>query len=264
MKIFKIRSFLFSAGLVHLILSPVWLLAEDFSYRVNLALFSEDQFFWPEIKAGLKPDLQEGIKIGVLPLLIKDYAESIPCDSCHRLSANGMEFYLENYFKDKLAGRFPKAKIELLAPHLALIENRKMNLMRALDSLVLPWEKWFPDSSEELIYRPKDKMTSLENRKRLDQIGGLLDQNYLLIPQRVHIFVKPILSNAHTGGFIWSFALVFWNVQKAQPEWAVEYSGEAQLMDLDKSLNNHLDKALGSAWDGLPKAFQALKEAEPR
>ncbi len=275
--------------------------ADDFTYHVRQAVFSDHQFFWPGLAEPVGKPAQEKlgaldkgignsreefdksgksgkgragsdavpVRLGVLPLRIVDYRESIPCDSCHRLSANAMEFYLENYLKDKLAGRFPTAKVELIAPHFALLQNRIMDLMAMLDSLDLPWARWFDDSAaraepEAVIYRPRDRMTSAATRKKLDHLGGILNQNYLLLPTKVDIRVTPLMSNTHTGGFDWKFGLVFWNVAQGRPEWALEYSGKASLMDLDKSLDTHLDKALGAAWDGLPGELAALRNSEPR
>ena len=139
--------------------------AQDFSYQIRKAIFSKRQFFWPGIQASEKSlplnliakskATSQPVRLGVLPINIRDYWESIPCDSCHRLSVNGMEFYLENYLKDKLGNRFPKAKIELIAPQFQLLENQKIDLLAYLDSLALPWAQWFPDSSEVLIYWPQ-------------------------------------------------------------------------------------------------------------
>ena len=248
--------------------------AQDFTFQIRKAIFSDRQFFWPDLQAPEKPSSGDraplpasglqSARLGVLPIRIRDYRETIPCDSCHRLSANGMEFYLENYLKDKLAGRFPKAKVELIAPHFQLIENQKLDLLAYLDSLSLPWGQWFPDSGETLVYRPRDRMVSPADRKRLDRLGGLLNQDYLLFPMKIDIHVTPFMSNGHTGGLAWEFGLVFWNVAKGRPEWAFLYAGKAAMMDLDKSLDTHLDKALGAAWDGLPSELNALWRSEPR
>lgn len=255
--------------------------AGDFTYQVRLAIFSDQQFFWPGLTAlqkthpssenASKLSLQENdsvskvfsAKLGVLPLEIKSYQESIPCDSCHRLSANGMEFYLENYLKDKLSNRFPKSQVDLVAPHFELLKKGKLDLMAILDSLTLPWSQWFPDSNENLIYRPRDRMLSSDIRKCLDQLGGRLNQDYLLLPTHVDIAITPLFSNTHTGGFSWTFGLVFWNVRQGRVEWALLYNGKARMMDLDQSLDAHLDKALGAAWDGLPAALNRLLSQEP-
>jgi hypothetical protein len=259
--------------LVALLVSPSQVLGEDFTYQIRLAIFSNRQFFWPGIRGKEIPDeqgkqtpqgsIESRLRIGVLPLRILNYWESLPCDSCHRLSANGMEFYLENYLKDKLANRFPKAQIELIAPHFQLLENRKLDLLACLDSLDLPWAQWFDDFNLPLVYRPRDRITSVSARKRLDGLGGLLHQDYLLLPTQVDIKVRPLISNGHTGGLAWSFGLVFWNVAEGKVEWALRYKGEAGLMDLDKSLDTHLDLALGNAWDRLPSELQSLWKAEP-
>jgi hypothetical protein len=258
------------------------------SFQIRKVIFSDQQFFWPQLESlpslpglhdpgqnanpkHLTPDSNPP-RLAVLPIRITNYRESIPCDSCHRLSANGMEFYLENYLKDKLAHRFPKAVVTLAAPHLSLLETQKLDLMGYLDSLELPWTKWFNEpkgefeaeaEAETFIYRPRDFMTSNQAKRRMDRIGGLLNQDYLLLPTQVAIEVKPVISNGHTGGLKLRFALVFWNVTKGAPEWAFKIFGETKFMDLDKSLDASLDKALGSAWDQLPGEFKAKVESEP-
>ncbi len=250
-------------GLLYLNIGWDFSRAEDFSYQIRTALFSNRQFFWPSLTPHDNP-IPSTLHLGVLPIHIQQYRESIPCDSCHRLSANGMEFYLENYWKDKLAGRFPNAQVELLAPHFKLVENQKLDLMALLDSLPFPWSKWFPDSTESLIYRPRDRMTNTKTRQALDRLGGLLNQDYLLITTGIDISIKPLISNGHTGGFNWKFDLIFWNVRESRVEWAMRYHGKAGFMDLDKSLDSHLDNAMGAMWDGLPRDLQALWTAEPR
>ena len=246
---------------------------------VRKAVFSDHQLFWPALEgkgkpaaAGMsklkpKPGKAAGkgvapIRIGVLPIAIKDYSESIPCDSCHRLSANGMEFFLENYFKDRLAARFPAAGIDLIAPNAALVEKR-LNLMAYLDSLNLPWDKWLADSGQQAVYRPRDRFTAPAARQRLDKLGGMLGAAYLLLPARVHIRVTPLASNMHTGGLEWGFDLVLWNVAAGAPEWAMQYREQDGGMDLDQSLETRLDKALGAAWDGMPAELTSLWASEP-
>ena len=91
-------------------------------FTVRKAVFSDRQFFWPQLAGQGRPALPEApapavkarsgpkaaggtqssgaARIAILPVTLKDYRESLPCDSCHRLSANGMEFFLENYLKE--------------------------------------------------------------------------------------------------------------------------------------------------------------------
>lgn len=236
--------------------------------EVRLAIFSRGQFFWPSLSATV-PTKDDSIKIGVLPIQIQKYSESIPCDSCHRLSANGMEFYFENYLKDKLADRFKSVKVELIAPHFNLVENRKIDLLKYLTRLNFPWPVWFGTEGDSLerppvIFRERDRWLSSGVKKQIDSLGGLLNQEYLLIPTQIQIHVLPVMSNGHTGILEWKFSLVFWNVGEGRPEWALKYSGKSSLGDLDQSLDSHLDKALGAAWDGVPKQLEQIWKAEPR
>ena len=263
------------------LLLPLCLLASVAPLRADVlvrkAVFSDHQLFWPSLEgkgkpsasAKSKPKASKGpakgaapVRIGVLPIAIKDYSESIPCDSCHRLSANGMEFFLENYFKDRLTARFPAAGIDLIAPNAALVEKR-MDLMAYLDSLSLPWDKWLADSGQQAVYRPRDRFTAPASRQRLDKLGGLLGATYLLLPARVHIRVTPLGSNMHTGGLEWGFDLVLWNVAAGGPEWAMQYREQDGAMDLDQDLGPRLDKALGAAWDGMPSELTTLWASEP-
>ncbi len=244
------------------------------SVVIRKAVFSDRQLFWPELAGkAAKPKADRSSKadqrptsstrIAVLPVHVGDYRESLPCDSCHRLSANGMEFFLENYFKDRMHDRFPKQEVELIAPNQPLLESR-LNLMAYLDSLRLPWDLWLADSGQEVVYRPHDRFTRPADRKRLDKLGGLLGASYLLIPAQVHVKVTPRSSTTHNGGLDWSFHLVLWNVAAGSPEWALQYAEQAESMDLDESLENRLDKGLGKAWDALPSELTSLWNAEPR
>jgi hypothetical protein len=241
---------------------------------VRKAVFSDHQLFWPGLEGKgrpampAKPKPAKGaavapIKIAVLPVAVKDWSESIPCDSCHRLSANGMEFFLENWCKDRMQARFPDHPVELIAPSAPLVE-KKLNLMPYLDSLALPWDKWLGDSGEAVVYRPRDRFTSSEARKRLDRLGGLLGASHLLWPSRVKVRLTPTASNMHTGGLAWSFDLVLWNVAAGRPEWAMHFEERSLLTDLDAPMEGRLDKALGAAWDGMPAELAALWASEPR
>ncbi len=245
---------------------------ENFTFTTRQAIFGTDQFFWPNLSGSVTVDhpadaahsAAVSVKVGVLPLQILDYRESIPCDSCHRLSANGMEFYLENFLKDRLTMRFPKAKVELLAPHAGILQSRKIDLLASLDSLRLPWDLWLDSTGQTLIYRPRERMLSPAEQKRLDKLGGLLDCDYLLLPARVFVHVTPDASNAHTGGLEWGLDLVFWDVRRGRLEWAQLYAEKTTGMDLDDALDKHLEQSLLKSWDTLPAAIKSLWKAEPR
>src|SRR4051812_43257354 len=106
-----------------LLLFAASVFSEPSPISIHQAVFSNRQLFWPELAGKSKPAgraKDKGpapVRIGVLPIRLRDYHESLPCDSCHRLSDNGMEFFLENYLKDRMQARFPKSQVELIAPH---------------------------------------------------------------------------------------------------------------------------------------------------
>lgn len=194
----------------------------DGDFTVHSAVFSARQTFWPGLAgppdpagAGSRPGSSAGkvqpgkpqsgkpsgkasgkvevrdakpasLKLVVLPIRIapSQWRESIPCDSCHRLSANGMEFFLENYFADKLRRRFPGQTVELAAPHDPLLRTAHLNLLDYQDSLRLPWDRWFDGYAEGLVFRPRDAMTSAEDVRRLDKLGGLLGPRTSFSPPR--------------------------------------------------------------------------------
>jgi|GEM_PF-2533093 len=279
------------------LLSAALVAAQSSAVHVRKAVFSDRQLFWPQLagqaKPASKPSPESSLKarpvdhqgakgkpsptngatgsttssaavrIAVLPIRLTDYRESLPCDSCHRISANGMEFFLENYLKDKVHDRFAQYQIDLIAPQQPLLET-KLELLGYLDSLEFPWEKWFPDSSEDMIYRPHDRFTNQATRKRMDKLGGMLGVSHLLLPCRMHVAVTPKSSVTHEGGLDWGFSLVFWNVAAGAPEWALRISDQEANMNLDDALDARLDKALGAAWDGLPGELSALWDAEPK
>ena len=235
--------------------------AQKPSQTLHQAIFSKGQVFWPELQQSAR---QKTVHIGVLPVQMAEYKETLVCDSCHRLSANGMEFFLENYLAGLMRSRFPKAEVELVAPHASLLQGGRINLLSQLDSLDFPWDKWFDGYSQDLIYRPRDRMTSARIRRRLDRLGGTLGATHLLIPARFRALVSPQRSDGHKGGIEWGFNLVFWNVVEGRPEWALAFSEKLADTDLDAPLEPHLDKALQPAWERLPEDLQALLQAEPR
>ncbi|MEO6096815.1 MAG: hypothetical protein ABIW76_14505 [Fibrobacteria bacterium] len=274
----------FFAGLALFYACPVFPESQSV-FTVRKAVFSDRQLFWPQLEgqgrpafprsqsarvpqAGSEPraagvrETSSAARIAVLPVTLKDFHESLPCDSCHRLSANGMEFFLENYLKDRLQARFPGFGVDLIAPNHPLLETR-LPLIAYLDSLDFPWSQWFPDSSESLIYRPRDRFMKPATRKRLDRLGGMLGASHLLLPCRMYVKATPKSSITHQGGLDWGFSLVFWNVAAGSPEWAIRFSDQEGNMNLDEALDGRMDKSLGNAWDGLPAELGSLWAAEP-
>jgi hypothetical protein len=256
---------------------------------VRKAVFSDRQLFWPSLAGHGRPapglalagarlapgsrgeakgkgtpaNAAEPMRLAVLPIDLKEYSESLPCDSCHRLSANGMEFYLENYLLHRMQARFPGQYVELVAPSDPLVAKR-LDLMPYLDSLRLPWDKWLSDSGEAVIYRPRDRFTDPAMRRRMDKLGGILGATHLLLPVHVHVKVKPVASSLHAGGLAWGFYLVLWNVAKGGPEWALDYEESESATDLDASLDGRLDKALGTVFENIPGELMSIWAAEPK
>jgi hypothetical protein len=256
---------------------------------VRKAVFSDRQLFWPSLAGHGRPAAEapadrhaaraqkakgdgpgktgkagqsEPMRLAVLPIDLKDYSESLQCDSCHRLSANGMEFYLENYLRQRMEARFPGQHVELVAPSDPLVAKR-IDLLPYLDSLRLPWDKWLPDPGDAVIYRPRDRFTDAATRRRMDKLGGILGATHLLLPARVHVKVKPLGSNMHTGGLDWGCFLLLWNVAEGRPEWVLDYEESESTVDLDESLDGRLDKALGTVFEKIPAELQELWAAEP-
>src|SRR6266849_4376106 len=106
------------------------------------ALFSRQQLLWPSLNPAARPD---SARVGVLPVYLEQYSESIPCDSCHRLSQDGMEFFFGNALTRILDMALPGQPVELVAPHWDLLRSRHVTFPQDLDSLKLPWGKWLPE-----------------------------------------------------------------------------------------------------------------------
>ncbi|MBW8890158.1 MAG: hypothetical protein JF616_20585 [Fibrobacteres bacterium] len=255
---------------------------------VRKAVFSDRQLFWPALAGHGRPAAapsapadrrtsaaqkakadvpgktgqSEPMRLAVLPIDVKDYSETLPCDSCHRLSANGMEFYLENYLRQRMEARFPGQHVELVAPSDPLVA-KWVDLMPYLDSLRLPWDKWLSDPGEAVVYRPRDRFTDPPMRRRMDKLGGILGATHLLLPARVHVKVKPMGSNMHLGGLEWGCYLLLWNVAEGRPEWVLDYEESESTVDLDESLDGRLDRALGTVFEKIPAELQELWAAEP-
>lgn len=247
---------------------------EEIAFQVRSAVFSKDQTFWPGLASGGQPALRKAEaskpkksgprQFAVLPIRIKDrdWKETLPCDSCHRLSANGMEFFLENYFAQKLRMRFEKDGVDLIAPHSPFLQTAKIDLLDYQDSLDLPWSRWFDGYTQDLIYRPREWMAAAETRKRLDRLGGLVGATHLLLPAKVWFKVDSKASNLHHGNLEWGFHLVFWNVGAGRAEWAMAFTETARNVDLDAPLDARLDRSLVAAWDRMPSDLAALWKAE--
>lgn len=245
-------------------------------FHVNAAVFSSEQAFWPSLASSAKSSPTSGpaaaddaLRIAILPLRIpeKDWQERIPCDSCHRLSANAMEFFLENYLAERLRKRFPADKgheVDLMAPHANLLKARKVNLLDFQDSLRFPFDRWFDGYGQNLIYRDRDRMCPTATVERMDRLGGWLGATHLLYPAKVWVKVDPKARDQHVGHLEWGFHLVFWNVSRGRAEWAMTFHEEARDMDLDASLESHLDRGLMAAWDRMPGDLMTLWRAEPR
>lgn len=265
----------------------------DVRQTVRFAVFSKDQAFWPGLggaaqSTGAGPEAGAGgsagageapLHIAVLPIRIqdKDWKERIPCDSCHRLSPNGLEFFLENYLAQRLSARFREDRpgivrdttktgptVELAAPHLPLLKTAGVDLLDYLDSLSLPWERWFDGYAQDVLYRPRDFMTPPAARKRLDRLGGLLGATHLLLPAKVWMKLDPKSRTIHEGSMEWGFHLLFWNVAAGRPEWAMAFTETARNVDLDAPLDPRLDKSIVEAWEAMPEALARVWAAEPR
>jgi len=231
-----------------------------FSYpQLNTSVFQTPQHFWGYEKAGDKPD-----KIAVLPVYVSKYRESKPCDSCHWLSSNGLEFILENYLL-KLAGSgSPHFVTDLIHPENQFIISNKLNLEKLVRESKLPWQKVFYGFREKLIFREKDNFTPQHVKNNLNQLGGNLGANYLLMIQDLKMNVFPRSSNAHVGKLSFQFYLLFWNVKGAYPEWIIFFKTETGNIDLDVTIDKYLTKKLTPYIHSLPGRIKNHRAKEPR
>ncbi|HLP43482.1 MAG TPA: hypothetical protein VK465_18405, partial [Fibrobacteria bacterium] len=154
--------------------------------------------------------------------------------------------------------------VDLVAPHANLLKARKVSLLDYQDSLRFPFDRWFDGYGQPLIYRDRDRMCPPASVERMDRLGGWLGATHLIYPTKVWVKVDPKARAQHVGHLEWGFHLVFWNVSRGRPEWAMVFREEARDMDLDDSLESHLDRGLVAAWDRMPGDLKALWMAEPR
>jgi hypothetical protein len=233
-----------------------------------IAVFSDQQTLWhisSKTGSGKVPGSRTAKpSVGVLPVNAKDYHESIPCDSCHRLSPQGVRFALENYFLRLMDSLISGGEVRLLAPHHELVSGHKVKLLESVDSLAFPFEKWFDGFNDPLIYRPGDRYTPRELKERLNRLGGTLGLSHLLIPTGLQTNIFPKRSNDHVGKLEFSFYLVFWNVSLAYPEWVLFFREKTKKVDLDDPLKKYLDKGLFKRLQRLPEELKKLMAKEPK
>ncbi len=244
---------------------------ESAPVQVQAVVFGERQLLQDELgraKATPVKASLESPSIAVMPFHMKSYSESIPCDSCHRLSPNGFEFFLENYLvgmADTLLTASPSnSPARLIAPHHEILQSNGVDLMGRLDNLSFPLKDWFYGYSEPLIYRSRDTFSSDSLKKKLDALGGALGVSHLLLPVEAEIHVKPKSSSRHVGDLTYGFHLILWNARLGRPEWVVAYREELRGVDLNKSLDSRLDRNLKGYLEGLPRRVAALRAAEPK
>ncbi len=228
--------------------------------KLCLALFSKRQSLWPALDSAARRD---SARLGVLPVYLERYAESKPCDSCHRLSEDGMEFFLGNALLRIFTAAWPGREVELAAPHWELLRSRGVEFPRDLDSLNLPWDGWV-GGEEPLIYRPREFMAAKTDKSRLDKVAGALGFSHVFVVRGFRVEVGPKFRDAHTGSLRWSWRGALYNASEGRFEWAVDFSEDRSLMDLDDDLEPGLTKVLGDEIRKLPAELEALLGREPR
>ncbi len=236
------------------------LFAETKNY---IAVFSEQQTLWPALTHKKNALMEDSLQIGIMPLQIKDYQESKPCDSCHRLSANGLEFFLENYWLNKMQSLLPKSQVQLIAPQNYLLQSKAgFSLDTLLDSLNFPVEKWFYGFQEDFIYRSHDAITPMLLKEKLNRIGGALGLTHLLLPFKAWVRVYPLISDGHTGGLSYAYFVLLWNVREGHLEWVFKVNENISLMDLDTDLTNRMDQNVLPYFKSIPKKLVDLWSQE--
>jgi hypothetical protein len=227
---------------------------------VRLALFSKRQSLWPSLDSAARRD---SIRLGVLPVYLARYAETVPCDSCRRLSEDGVEFFLGNALRRILSGALG-AEVGLAEPDRDLLRSRRAEFPALLDSLDLPWEKWLGGEGEFLVYRPRESMASAADKRRLDKAAGALGLTHVFLVRDFRVRVRPESGNTHRGGLEWSWRGALYHAAEGRFEWAVEFSQARPSMDLDEDLEPGLTRALGDAMRRLPADLNALLKRELR
>ncbi len=229
------------------------------------ALFSRQQLFWPSLDSLQQSHAADStIRVGVLPVYAAQYSESTPCDSCHRLSQDGMEFFLGNALTRTLAQMLPGHTVELVDPFSKLLNARKVAFPQILDSLELPWQKWLADCGDPLIYRPQEFMARPQDKARLERAAGALGLPYIFVVRDFTVAVSPKGRSTHFGGLRWSWKGALFNVRAGRFEWAVGFSEDRGLMDLDEDLEPGFAKAFDAAVQKIPVDLQTLLSREPR
>ena len=229
--------------------------------QLSLAIFSKRQIFWPAMDSAWKAD---SARIGVLPVYLESYQESRPCDSCNRLSEDGMEFFLDNALRRILDTAFSGSEVQLVGPHWDLLKSRKVVLPALLDSLKLPWEQWLGDDLEPLIYRTREAMASLADKTRLDKAASALGFSHVFVVKVFKVSVFPMSRNTHFGSMDWEWKGALYNAREGRFEWALRFSQSLKAADLDKDLEPLLSGELIPALRDLPSKLSDLLRQEPR
>ncbi len=237
---------------------------------IHTVIFGDKQLLVtgiPVAKARPVSAQAEQFQIAVMPFHMKSYSETIPCDSCHRLSPNGFEFFLENYLVNMVDTLFSGSalvpKATLIAPHHEALETQEFELMPFLDGLQLPFQEWFAGYAQPWHYLPEGGKVPDSAAAKLRALGALLGASHLMLPMQVEAHVKPKSRNRHVGNLSYSFHLVLWNVVSGRPEWVVRYKEEMRGVDLDKSLEPRLNRNLRSHLQILPQKIASRRTVPP-
>ena len=230
--------------------------------QIHGVVISKNQFFLGN--SLIDTSSYSSLSIGILPINALNFKESIPCKSCNFFSSHNLPFLLENYLS-KMVSNFSKiSNQQLIAPHDELVKGHNLNLIRYIDTINFPYDKWFYGYQEPLIYREQDNFTSREIKNQLNIIGGKLDLTHLLIPTNFNLQISPKNKRSHYGTLDYSFYLILWNVVLAYPEWIIFYHEKNNSCDLDVPLNKRLNKFLSPWIADLPNKINELKTKEPR
>lgn len=248
--------------------------------QTRFLLFEGPQLLWPDSGA---PEAGSGAggnsdtaRLFVLPLFLTQYDEKPPCDSCHRLSAEGFEFALDHHlpawFHRRLAAAHPRSRpvtVASVSLHSGLLREpgeadslALSRLRRRLLSLALPAADWFPPGGEAFALRRGRPLP--EAGRALDSLAGRFGADYLLLPFGAAVDLRPRRRDRPKGGLRFSFYLALWNAARSRPEWAIRIVHEDGSADLDRPLEPLWDKALERALGGVPAALDAYRRAEPR
>jgi len=221
------------------------------------SIFSDNQTFWNT------NNTDSNFSIGILPVNTIHYKESIPCDSCHRLSPDGVHFSMENFFL-QMVKLLSRGEPKLIIPENDLVKGLNIGLLGTLDSLNFPLDKWFDNFEFPIIYRDSDPFTSTAIKKHLNRTGGALGHTHLLIPYQLDFKIFPSKRNDHFGDINYKFYLIFWNVKLAYPEWVISYEYMAKNQDLDAPLEKSLEENLTVYLKNLPEKVKKHRAEEPR